>query len=580
MRTSAIPITLSIAGVLFAQTHDTPAPDLRYADNTIQSLRQISKELAETVRRFNSHLDEAASKFDRGYRPDNGLRLQGADVDLTSPAEIVPTAVRKSIAFRMLASRSDRYEPDAVADLDHIQELIGEARKRASDSTAILRTLLVVSSRDISPQRDAEVKARHDQLIKARGAAEQAADEAYASLPVEATDSLERNGGPAWNLTVSDSPRSPPRTKPNPALPTTGSKPTLPVRIEHRKRITLVNESYCRVALTDSGTEDEKARHLFYEEEWLQRGDVVIRKRWRVAVDTTTGQHILVKRYPAIELAGFLVNVYEPIERDHLWYSEPPDGAKEPSREELEHALADVRESRGALEDAAAAFNAVIRNLLARQDQLRAAENQYPLDAELPEALRASLFAIRADLGRVSAVVESEKRVWEAVEMARHSVGTLESVAAWANRTPGEPGSNGLTTVEWDKALQLSDREIDLLYATERDAVRMLPPDMSRPEAEFPALEKNVIVRIRRIPGQNQKDGTVRCLQEVWRMEMAMPRAQKVQRTAVLISVDPKTGNQVLTRSKTLFYPAGAGDILEEIFDENAADDILLTDRS
>jgi hypothetical protein len=162
------------------------------------------------------------------------------------------------------------------------------------------------------------------------------------------------------------------------------------------------------------------------------------------------------------------------------------------------------------------------------------------------------------------------------------SVGTLEPLAAFANRTSGfsgfdaEPGSP--TTVEWDRVLQRSDREIDLLHAAEEDTLRMLPPDMSLTEAKFPALDKNLIVRIRRIQGRNSEAGAVRCLQEIWRMETAMPGALKVRRTAALISVDSRTGSQVLIHGKTAYYPAAEGDVLEEIFDQTAADDILRND--
>ena len=566
VRTSAIPMTLLFTGVLlYAQTHDTES-DLREADATIQGLRQISKELGETVRLFSLHLDQAVSRFDRGYRSEAGLRIPGADVDLTSPVEIVTTAVRKSIALRMLASRSDRYEPAALADLDRVQKLILEARRQARDSTAALQKLLIVSSADMNPRRDAEVKARHSQLLKARDAAEHAADEASASLPVEADDPLAKNGGPAWNLAVSDSPRSQPPAKSNPALPQTGSKTALPLRIEPRKRVTLVNETYCRVALTDSGTADEKGRRLFYQEEWVQRGDVAIRKRWRVAVDTASGQHILVKRYPPIEMPGFLADLYEPMDRNHIWYVEPPEGAREPSRDELDTALAEVAESREGVRNAAATFSATVRDLLAHQDRQRTADIQVLLDAGLPDPFRQSLFAIRADLGKVPAVVEAEKTVWQAIAEARRSAARLEPLAAWANR---------VSTPEWDSILRRSDGEIDLLYATERDAVRMLPPDMSRPEAEFPALDPHAIVRIRRVPGRSSEIGTVRCLQEIWRMETPMQGALKVRRTAALIAVDSKTGSQVLIRGKTAWYPAATGDVLEEIFDQNAADNIL-----
>ena len=68
----------------------------------------------------------------------------------------------------------------------------------------------------------------------------------------------------------------------------------------------LINEPSYRMAMTDAGIEDGPGRHIFYQEEWVQRGVSVMRYRWRVAVDTASGQHILLKRYPPLELHGAL----------------------------------------------------------------------------------------------------------------------------------------------------------------------------------------------------------------------------------------------------------------------------------
>ncbi|HTA46472.1 MAG TPA: hypothetical protein VK789_28710 [Bryobacteraceae bacterium] len=581
MRTSAIPLTLLAAGTLLAQAVE-PSSDIAQADNAIANLKEISKDLSETVRKFKTHLDEAVLKLDRGYRSDDGLRVSGADSDLTSPGEIAQTAVRKSVAFRMLASRNDRYHPAVLDDMDRIQNLIMEARKRAEDSTGILRKLLVVSSRDINPQRDKETRTRHDQLLKARAAAVETADGAWASLPVEAPEleSDGQNGPPAWNLSMNgvSSPR--PVANPRPPVSPAPAKDAIPIRIEHRRRITLLKEDFCRVALTDSGIEDAGGRRIFYEEEWIQRGDVVIRKRWRVAVDTATGEHILLKRYPLLEMPGFLRNLYGPIDRDHLWYIEPLEDAGAPSRDEMDQALRAVAESREAIDEAASGFRSTIRVLLAREDQKREAVNEILLDAGLPASLRESLFAIRADLGGVSVVLDAEAKVRKAIETAQQRVMELEPIAAQANSITDGSALGGMPAADWDRFFLRSDQAIDQVYAAGKEALQTLPPDLSQPQAQFPALARDVIVRMRRLPSIQPQDGTVRCLEEIWRMETTMPGSRQVRRTAILVSVDPKTGNQILTRGKTTYYRAAPDDALEEIFDEYAADDLLINDRS
>jgi hypothetical protein len=292
-----------------------------------------------------------------------------------------------------------------------------------------------------------------------------------------------------------------------------------------------------------------------------------MRYRWRVAVDRATGEHVLLKRYPALELHGSLEDLYSRRDRDYLWYLEPPEDATTPTRSEIESALAEVTRARGAVRRAALDFNTLVRGALAQQDRLRASTSQPSIDSGLPDGMRQTLFAIRAHLSRVPAVFESEADARLAIVKAEMAVRDLEPLAAWANRLPGE---------YWAQVLDRSDREIDAVRAAETETLINLPPDTAREEESFPALERNVIIRIRRISSHGGRNSAVRCLQEVWRMESRMPGTREVRRSVSLILVDPRTGNQTTAGSGTAFYKAAPENLLEEIFDEYAADEVSL----
>jgi hypothetical protein len=83
-------------------------------------------------------------------------------------------------------------------------------------------------------------------------------------------------------------------------------------------RITLTHHLGYLTALTDSGTADHEGRHVFFQEDWIQRGMVVLRTRWRVGVETKTGQHVLIKQYPTRELHGVIDELYQAIPNDYL----------------------------------------------------------------------------------------------------------------------------------------------------------------------------------------------------------------------------------------------------------------------
>jgi hypothetical protein len=568
-------LTLILAVGLMGQT-STPATALSFTNQAIESLREVSGELNDAVKSFNLHLDEAIARHDRGYRSQGGLVIPGADVDLNSgPADLMWTATRKFAAFRMLAARNDAYEPGVLADLDRIERLVLETRKRVDASVTTPRRLLVIAVADLDPYQNAVLKARHGLLLRVRAAAEESARVALLALPIEDPEgsSPDERAQKAWEglgrgsraPTDADSaPRWIPELNPG-VSPQRAS--ALPIRPERRKRVLLVNEPSYRMAMTDSGIEDGRGRHVFYQEEWVQRGASVVRYRWRVAVETATGEHILLKRYPRLELLGSLEDLYSRRDRDYVWYLEPPDDSTEPRRDEVESAQAAVARSREGIHAAALKFNAGIRDALARQDKLHTAANEPPVDGGLPDGMRQTLFAIRAHLARVPAVFESEADVRLAIVKAEMAVRDLEPLAAWANRAP---------KAHWAQLLDRSDREIDSVRAAETEALISLPPDSLREEDSFPALEKNVIIRIRRTASHGGRNSAVRCLQEVWRMESGMPGTHEVRRTVSLILVDPRTGNQTAAGVGTAFYKAAPENLLEEIFDEYAADEVTM----
>ena len=326
-------LTLIPAAGLIGQT---PAPSTAssQADKAIEGFRQISKELNDSVKSFYSHLDEEIARYDRGYRSENGRQVQSADVDLIGgPPDITWTAIQKFTSFRMLAAHSygkDGYQAPAAADLEHIQQLIVETRKRVDASIPILHRLLVVPVAELDPRNEAAARARHYQLLKARVAAEEAAKRAILALPAEqpVTGASEETAEKAWDFLGRGLPaqkESIPGARPQ-------TIPVVPITFERRKRVTLVNEFSYRMAVTDSGIEDDQGRHIFYQEEWVQRGQSVIRFRWRVAVEAATGEHVLLKRYPPRELHGELESLYGRRDRDYIWYLEPPEDSIEPTR--------------------------------------------------------------------------------------------------------------------------------------------------------------------------------------------------------------------------------------------------------
>jgi len=248
------------------------------------------------------------------------------------------------------------------------------------------------------------------------------------------------------------------------------------------------------MALTDPGIEDRSGRRVFYQEEWVQRRTAVIRMRWRVGVDTRTGEHTLIKRYPPRELRGDLDDLYRRWDGDYLWYLEPPDDSAEPSRQEVESALAQVTRSREQIPVAAQHYKIAIRQALVRADQAHAADGEAIPDSGLPEELRERLFAIRGHLARAAKILELENEVRRAMEQAEQSIKQLEPLAAWSNRMTVDQGSpTGLSEPEWQKLQDRSDDEIDRTQTVRAEARASLPPDFPQPEAKFRRSGKTLL---------------------------------------------------------------------------------------
>ena len=528
---------------------------------TIAALREITRQLNQSVRSFYSQLDKTLSQHDRGYRAQDGHIVPSADADLNNgAADVMWTTARKFAVVRMLASRNETYKPPALAELDRMQLLLAETRQRVNASTALIRRLMVISHADLDLHKDALTDARreHQQLLRARADAEDAALLALLALPIEQseTSSPEERAQRTWDSLARGMPGKPMVEQ----ISTKAAQPLpdIPLRIERRKRLTVLQDPSYRMAITDSGIEDQQGRHIFYQEEWAQRGVSVIRLRWRVAVETRTGQHIMIKRYAPVELQGSLDDLYNHRDRGALWYLEAADDSVEPASDQLEAALDQVGRARETVRTAAQSFRNIVHDALARQPEL---------DGGMSDSLRETMFAIRAHIAGVASILQAEHNVRDAIAGAELAVRDLEPLAAWFNRS---------TALQDSQMLERADREIDSLRSVESQATSYLPPDSTLAQDNFPALQHNLIVRIRRAPDKNAKTPAVRCLQEVWGMESAMRGSREVRRTATLILIDPRTGTQPRVASGTSVYKISPDVLLEEIYDEYAADDVTM----
>ena len=347
----------------------------------------------------------------------------------------------------------------------------------------------------------------------------------------------------------------------------------LPLSFEQGKKIILLQWPFRRITLTDSGMEDQRGRRLFYQERWEQGMGVTSVNRWAVAVDPATGQHTLLRRYETREFHDELESVYQSQGRDYIFQAKLPEMPASPSLQDLTAATVEAAHARTDLNDAVASYKNEIREAMAQNDASLAAQDKPSLDDELPDGVRENLFAIRAHIAGTTSILEAEDAVRRGVERAAGGLLTLDAMVAWVNgnalerESPGRADSHTLS-----EALNRSDSEINLTRSLEREAVAALPLDGAGPEARFPSLMKDVIVRIRAVrDGSADTAGTLRCRQEVWQMAGYIKGDRQVKRTIVFVDIGRKTASQIPAAREVRYYRAGPEDILEAVYDEYAA---------
>jgi hypothetical protein len=574
---------LAVAAVEFSSAAraqpSNPAPEVAKA---VENLRLAARQLNETVNVFNMHVDQAIARFDRGYRIDRNKQIQGADSGLgDGQADVMQAAVHKLFLARMIASRSEDYQPAPLADLDRLEQLIRQARRSIEDGDALARKLMLASVKELGDEKIAAWKQRQDQVRGARIAAQEAIKRALLALPLDFPEggSLEEKKDKAWDLLAGGQrvPQTVDEQRQEDSVPKPDPVPLFPLRLTKNTRITVVSEPSYRMALTDPEIEYADGMRIFYEEEWVQRGAVVVRMRWRVGVDKRTGQHILLKRYRLLERRGDLAALYRGWDPDYVWYLEPAEDSTEPTRPELESALAHVASAQQRIHDALEDYKLEIRQEVERNNRIRAEANQAAVDGGLPESLREKLFAIRGHLARVKAILNLEHTVRQAIDGSFGSVHQLEALAAWGNLDPpsGAPYAN-LSVTEWEAFQERSAAAIDLLHAARLAARDFLPPEMAEVNAEFPAMQKDLVVHIFS-PVSPLAGSSVRYMQEIWGWEYSLVGGERlVRRIATLIQIDPRTGDQIQIAGGTTHYKAVSGDTVEEIYEQNAGQDIPL----
>jgi hypothetical protein len=556
------------------------APAARAADDPdqiISSLRQVAADLNTTVKRFQLHLDQEIMQHDRGYRTARGRRIPGADADLIGIAEPeeAQAAIRKFFVARMMDARQPGYQPAALADCDRLQTLIQNARGLVLAGNDVMRQFLIVPARDLNSRTDAGIRTRRTELLKVRDAATEAAKRALIVLPFElpVADSSDEQKEDAWNLVNASFPVKPDdksRAAPSADPNAPEDSVILPLHFEQGKRITLIHDRFRRITLIDSGLDDAQGRRLFYQEDWEQRqGETMIRK-WAVAVNTSTGQHTLLRRYPIRDFQDDL---------NHTWISQGtdyPPGPRlfepgPPSIEGMTSAIRETSRSRQELSDTVLDFRKRIRETMTRNDRMLAAQKRLPLDDDLPVGMRETLFAIRGHLARAEFILEAEDRIRRSVEQSESRVRILEARAAWLSGDALErEGPEGDSRALLD-ALNMADTELGLARSSQREALAILPPDSSRSGAQFPALMKDTVLRIRSA-GVSPEPGTIRCRQEIWRFDGVLIKGERqTKRTIVVLDLSAKTGTQIPVSREVRYYQAESGENLENIFDENAA---------
>jgi hypothetical protein len=536
----------------------------------ITELRQVANDLTDSIKRFQTHLDREIAIHDRGYRTEGGRRIPGADADLIgSPPVVAQDGIRKLFAARMIAARKPGYDPVALTDADRLQFLISKARGRVATANRVMRQFMMISVKDLNSTTDAGVKVRRLELLKARDAAVDAAKRALVTLPVELppADSLGELRETAWDLMRANvPPASSQQASPQPKAQENAIE--LPIRLEPGKKIILLRGPLRRITFTDSGLEDRQGRRLFYQERWEQWMGVTSVTRWAVAVNPATGQHTLLRRYETREFHDELEAAYQSQGRDYLLQVKLPGISSFVSMQEMTAAMLESAHAREDLNEAVVSYKRQVREALTRNDASLSAQDKPALDDELPNSVRENLFAIRAHMAGTTSILDAENAVRQAAERAAARLRTLDAMVAWVNGNALERESPAGDSHALLEALNRSDSEINLTRSLALEALAALPPNDAGPEARFPSLMKDVIVRIR---GSAAPPGIVRCRQEVWRLAGWVKRDRQVKRTIVFVDIGSNTGSQIPTAREVRYYRAGPEDILEGIYDQYAA---------
>jgi hypothetical protein len=524
--------TLSVAAQFGSQ-----GPDLIDVDVIVQKLNNKSRQLIDAVKLLEKDLDQAITACDP------------ADSALSTDRNLKLTSTRKLMLARMIASQTREYNPSPISDAVRVQDLIVETRQLIDEADSTNARLLLISVRTLDRREAGESKKKRQLLSHARTSSQDAVKRGFASLPID--------------LSIIQSP----------------GEPGVPARIkwERQRRITLVREKGYRVALTDPGMEDPKGRHLFYQEEWIQRWPLVSLLRWRVVVDAVACTHSVLKAYPQIARRGELDEAYKDWQRDSLWRIEPPNDVAEPSKAEIESALVGLQQRRLQLRSAIQEYGTRVAAAVDSNDQRQTRDGEAVPDFGQDQRLRQKLFAIRAQMARVPWILDARAKLQTVIDDLAQSVRNLESLASWGNRaTPNhEYQLARISLSDWETLQKQSEDQLDMAFLARKEAANILPPDFSVPEAKFPALRDDSIIRIQRQPAGALSVPALRCLQEIWNFQSVSANTRHARRVVSLIDVNPKSGVQAELKRVVVDYDAGPNELLEAIFDRYAAQEVI-----
>ena len=541
-----------------------PAGSITTADVelAISGLRAVTDDLNKAVRSYHAHLDDAIAKYDRGPR--------SPDADLVSgDASDAQASLRKALAARSLAvaQGEPKYRPGFLADLKEIQNLILTARQRIDGSDPVNLWLLVVSPAELNSGEAASKKLRHAQLIKAREASRVAANKALAELPIPLSEDNSMKGDSSADVLPGRGRPSqhgrPDDNSTRQETPREIASPVLPLHWEPGRRVLLINDPGFRLALTDQGTRDVKGRPLFYQEEWVQRGRVVRQAAQLVSVDTSSGQHILVKRYPPEEFTGSVEDAYSLPGLNESRSVRPPD--REPSRSQVESSLAQVERAPEALLTARQRYTSTLQAASSRSDQRHLNKGEDVLDAGLPAETRLRLYAIRGRLLRARVVLDAENTLQEEMKRTEQRIEDLKGLAAWANRATPEDPSAVLPAAVWDRLQTKADNAIYVSRKSTASALAALPPNSTDSQAKFAALFRDGIVHMVSVRTSTESDRAL--WQEVWTWEPLGSGPRRIRQGIEMVVVDPASGDQLRLSRQTRYYVADRDESLAEAYE-------------